>query len=115
MQKYNKKGAVKSAGIEAHGLNPTGVIVMKEIGIDISHHASKKVSEFQGESFDFVITVCDNANEHCPHFPGKATRLHQNFTDPSKKQYDNEDEKLGEFRKVRDEIAAFCESFVKAM
>lgn len=107
------KAAVYSAGIETHGLNPKAVEVMKEDGIDISHHTSNNVDEYVAIPFDYVITVCDNANENCPYFPGKTQRFHQNFTDPSKLQ-GSPDEVMQAFRNTRDEIKDFTQHFVKA-
>ena len=71
-----------SAGIETHGLNPDAVQVMAEAGVDISGHRSKQVSELAGIEFDYVVTVCDNAHESCPLFPGKAKVVHVGFDDP---------------------------------
>ena len=107
------KAMVYSAGIETHGLNPRAVETMAEDGIDISHHTSNHVDEYANIEFDFVITVCDNANENCPVFPSKAKRFHQNFTDPSKLS-GTEDEILDAFRSTRDEIKSWCEAFVDA-
>lgn len=106
------KAAIYSAGVETHGLNPKAVEVMKEDGIDISHHTSNNVDEYISIPFDWVITVCDNANERCPYFPGKTQRIHHNFADPAKAT-GTPDEVMNEFRRVRDEIKAFAEGFVK--
>jgi arsenate reductase len=76
---------------------------MREIGIDISHHRSKSVDEFTAQEFDYVITVCDNANERCPIFPGNTERIHWSFDDPAAAEGDA-DASLKEFRRVRDEI-----------
>lgn len=103
---------IYSAGVETHGLNPKAVEVMKEDGIDISHHTSNNVDEYITIPFDWVITVCDNANERCPYFPGKTQRIHHNFADPAKAT-GTADEVMNEFRRVRDEIKAFAEEFVK--
>ena len=103
---------IYSAGVETHGLNPKAVEVMKEDGIDISHHTSNNVDEYITIPFDWVITVCDNANERCPYFPGKTQRIHHNFADPAKAT-GTADEVMNEFRRVRDEIKAFAEVFVK--
>jgi arsenate reductase len=92
-----------SAGIAPKGLNPLAVEVMKEIGIDISHHKSKDVSTFLGQSIPFVITVCDNARERCPIFPRTYKFLHWSFEDPAAAQGTRE-EKLSFFRRVRDQI-----------
>ena len=105
------KAMVYSAGIETHGLNPRAVATMAEDGIDISHHTSNHVDEYANIQFDFVITVCDNANENCPVFPSKAKRFHQNFTDPSK-LVGSEDEIREAFRNTREDIKAWCREFV---
>ena len=101
-----------SAGIETHGLNPRAVQVMAEAGVDISGHRSKHVNELQGVEFDYVVTVCGHANEHCPVFPGKARVIHAGFDDPPKLAADaaTEEERLAPYRRVRDEIRAFVES-----
>ena len=74
-----EKAEVFSAGIEAHGVNPRAVAIMKEDGIDISAQTSNKIEEYYNINFDYVITVCDNAKENCPFFPSKAELFHQNF------------------------------------
>jgi thioredoxin type arsenate reductase len=101
-----------SAGIETHGLNPNAVKVMAEAGVDISHHRSKHLNELKHIQFDWVVTVCDSANEHCPIFPGKVRRYHVSFDDPPKlaRNAKTEDEALSHYRRVRDEIRAFVEN-----
>ncbi len=101
---------VYSAGIEAHGVNPRAVAVLAEDGIDISGHTSNVIDDFNGVVFDYVITVCDNAKENCPYFPGGGKRFHQNFPDPAKAT-GAEPAILDEFRKVRDMIKSYCEEF----
>jgi len=102
---------VFSAGIETHGLNLKAVDTMEEVGIDISHHTSNHIDEYSNLSFDFVLTVCDHAEERCPVFPSKAKKFHHNFTDPARaKGTDEEIKDL--FRKVRQEIMAYCKRFV---
>ncbi len=96
---------VFSAGTEPGALHPMAVHAMAEIGIDISGQSSKSVDPFLGERFDFVITVCDQAREACPIFPGADRRLHWSLPDPAAVQ-GTEEERLGTFRRVRDEIAA---------
>jgi len=100
---------VYSAGIEIHGLNPLAVRVMAEAGVDISGHRSKNVSDLMDIPFDFVITVCGHAYENCPHFPGRAKILHVGFDDPPALAANaaTEEEALGHYRRVRDEIKAF--------
>ena len=92
-----------SAGTEPRGVNPLSVKVMNELDIDISSHTSKSVNDFLDMEIDQVITVCDNANETCPFFPGGKERIHKSFPDPSTAT-GSEDEKLARFREVRDEI-----------
>lgn len=105
------KATIYSAGVETHGLNQKAVFFMKEDGIDISHHTSNNVLEYQDINFDFVITVCDNAKEVCPYFPTSAIKLHHNFEDPSKAK-GTEEEITASFRKVRNEIKQYCMEFV---
>lgn len=99
----------ESAGVEKHGLNRRAVDVMHEIGIDISQHRSKTVDELESDRFDYVITVCGNANESCPLFPGPARIVHRGFDDPPTLAADagSEAEALAHYRRVRDEIADF--------
>ena len=94
---------VYSGGVEPTRVRPEAVEAMNDIGIDISSHRSKSVDEFTGQEFDYVITVCDNANEQCPIFPGKTKRIHWSFADPAAVKGD-EDVRLAVFRRVRDEI-----------
>ncbi len=98
-----------SAGIEIHGLNPNAVKVMAEAGVDISSHRSKHVSELEDIGFDYVITVCDHAHEHCPIFGGKAKVVHVGFDDPPRlaKKAKTDKEALDCYRRVRDEIKEF--------
>ena len=100
-----------SAGIETHGLNPNAVKVMAEAGIDISGAKSQNVREFLDVEFDYVITVCDNARETCPFFPGTGKVVHVGFDDPPSlaKEVEGEEEKLDVYRRVRDEIRVFVE------
>ncbi len=102
---------VYSAGIETHGINPRAVAVMLEDEIDISAQVSTNVEEYKNEEFDYVITVCDDANRLCPIFPAKTARLHHPFPDPALAT-GTEEEILAEFRKVRKMIKTFAEKFV---
>ncbi len=103
---------VISAGIETHGLNPGAVSIMKEDGIDISTHTSNHVDEYATINFDYIVTVCDHANENCPYIPSKnAVRLHHNFFDPSKVK-GTEIEKHNAFLKARNEIKEYFKYFV---
>lgn len=101
-----------SAGIETHGLNPNSVKVMAEVSIDISQHHSKHLNEVNNIPFDWVITVCDAANESCPVFSGKVNRFHVSFDDPPNlaKSAGSEQEALNHYRRVRDEIKNFVQS-----
>jgi arsenate reductase len=106
-----------SAGIETHGLNPSAVKVMKEVGVDISGHRSKNVEELLGIPFDFVITVCGHAHETRPVFPGRARVIHVGFDDPPKlaKNTKTEKEALVFHRRVRDEIRNFVETLPESL
>lgn len=99
-----------SAGIETHGLNPNAVKVMAEAGVDISEHTSDNVNDL-GVGFDVVFTVCGHAHETCPVFVGAPKVIHVGFDDPPKlaKEAKTEEEALGHYRRVRDEIRAFIE------
>jgi arsenate reductase len=92
-----------SAGTEATHVRPLAVRAMDEIGVDISGQESKTLERYLEEPFDYVITVCDDANEACPFFPGAANRLHWSFEDPSRVE-GSEEERLAVFRAVRDRI-----------
>jgi arsenate reductase (thioredoxin) len=102
---------VASAGVAPSHVRPEAIAVMRELGINISTHRSKSVDEFTGEEFDYVITVCDNANEQCPVFPGKTKRIHWSFVDPAAAEGD-EPHRLSVFRRVRDEIRERLREFV---
>ena len=106
------KAAIYSAGIEAHGVNPKAIEVMKEDNIDISHHTSNHINEYRNIDFDFIITVCDNAKENCPFFPSKAKKFHHNFPDPAKAT-GTEEEVLNQFRIVRQMIKEYSQTFVQ--
>jgi len=110
----NNETAVYSAGIETHGLNPGAVLVMGEDGVDISTHTSNNVEEFKDIAFDYVLTVCDHARENCPWFPTNAKRIHCSFPDPAKATGTPE-ERLNEFRRVRNSIKDYCQNFVKSL
>ncbi len=103
---------VFSAGIETHGLNPNAVQVMAEVGVDISGHRSQLLSEFDAQPLDHVITVCGHANESCPVFPGDTQVIHVGFDDPPKLAlaFDEQEQQLDCYRRVRDEIRAFVGS-----
>jgi len=100
-----------SAGTEPHGLNSLAVQVMAEVGVDISGNRSKAVEEIKQVNFDYVVTVCDNAREHCPVFPGATKVVHVGFDDPPflARSAHNEEEALRHYRRVREEIRAFVQ------
>ena len=101
-----------SAGIEAHGMNPNAMQVMKESGVDISGQSSKLASTLADVPLDLVVTVCGHANENCPVFLTKAKLVHVGFDDPPKLAMEaaSEEEALGQYRRVRDEIRSFIEA-----
>ncbi len=108
---------VASAGVEKHGMNQNAIQVMKEVGVDISSHSSKLLSELPDLQFDLVVTVCGNANERCPIFPGKTRVVHVPFADPpamAKEQGDAK-AKLDCYRIVRDEIEEFIRKDLKGL
>ncbi|GAA4111260.1 arsenate reductase ArsC [Aquimarina addita] len=106
------RATIYSAGVETHGVNPKAIAIMKEDGIDISNHTSNNLDEYLGLTFDYILTVCDNAKERCPIFPGKAERLHYNFFDPSKIDGTEEDTHAA-FQKTRNQIKEYCKDFVE--
>jgi arsenate reductase len=109
-----KSGALEaySAGIAPHGLDPRAVRVMAETGVDISGQRSKHVDDLAGIEFDYVVTVCGHADEHCPAFPGRTRVVHVGFDDPPAlaRAARSEEEALASYRRVRDEIRAFIET-----
>ena len=104
---HGENAHVYSAGVETHGVNPRAIATMKEDGIDISAHTSNHVDEYLAIPFDLIFTVCDHASERCPIFPSAAKRIHHNFTDPAKAT-GSEEEIMAEFKRVREEIKAYC-------
>ena len=108
----NNKCKIYSAGIETHGLNPNAVQTMLRDDIDISTHTSNDVNEYLDINFDYIITVCDHANESCPNIPSKnALKIHKNFLDPSK--IENSINPQNDFDNCRDEIKNFTLDFYK--
>ena len=103
---------VQSAGVKPSSVRPEAIQVMREIGIDISGHWSKSVDEFIGQEFDTVITVCDNAKETCPVFPGKTERVHRSFEDPPPPGVGSDEDRLSIFRSVRDEIRRWMKDYI---
>jgi arsenate reductase len=106
-----QKAEVYSAGVETHGINPLAAKTLLDDGIDISAHTSNHVDEYLDIPFDYIITVCDHANEVCPIIPGNAKRFHQNFHDPSK-SVGTKEEIDEEFKKARNQIKEYCRAFV---
>jgi arsenate reductase len=105
---------VQSAGTKPGRVRPEAIAVMKEIGIDIAGHRSKSVDEFAAHDFDYVLTVCDNAKESCPVYPGHANRLHHAFEDPAA-AVGSEAERLAVFRRVRDQLRDYLRCFPPEM
>jgi arsenate reductase len=101
---------VESAGTRPGHVRREAIAVMKELGINISGHRSKHVQEFEDQSFDYILTVCDNAKESCPVYPGHSNRIHKGFEDPAA-LHGTEDERLSLFRRVRDEMRAYLKVF----
>ena len=105
---------VESAGTKPSIVRPEAIAAMAEIGIDISWHRSKSVDEFTGQDFDYVVTVCDNARDACPVFPGAKNRLHWSFEDPAAAQ-GSEEERMAEFRRIRNQIQHRVRTFGAAL
>ncbi len=105
-----------SAGVKRHGLNRVAVQVMQESGVDISQHHSKTLSALDSVSFDYVVTVCDNAHESCPVFPGNAEVIHRGFDDPPRLAAEaaTDEDAIQHYRRVRDEIRSFIETLPEA-
>ena len=101
---------VYSAGTEPSVVRLEAIAVMSELGVDLSGHRSKHVREFEGQAFDYVITVCDDANESCPVFPGETRRIHWSFPDPAAIE-GSETERLAAFRRIRDALAEVFRDF----
>jgi len=104
--------AVFSAGTRPSRVRPEAIEVMREIGIDVSAHRSKSVDEFGGQSFDFVVTVCDSARDNCPVFPGAAKRIHWSLEDPAAIE-GTEEERIAAFRRIRDQLRERVRAFVR--
>tara|TARA_B100000900_G_scaffold104532_1_gene86747 strand:+ start:1439 stop:1813 length:375 start_codon:yes stop_codon:yes gene_type:complete len=113
-KKLEGKLKVYSAGTESHGLNPYAVLVMRMDGVDISDNTSNLIDDYMHIKFDFIITVCDNANEACPYIPATPVvlRIHKNFEDPSKLKISNEKEKIEKYIYCRNQIKDFCIEFI---
>ena len=105
---------VSSAGVAPSQVRPEAVAVLEEIGVPADGLRSKSVDEFAGQEFDYVITLCDNAAENCPVFPGRTHRIHWSFEDPAAVE-GTEEERLEVFRRVRDQIIAKFSSWLKTL
>jgi arsenate reductase len=110
---FSGKITAVSAGTEPHGLNPRAIQVMHEIGIDISRNSSDHLSRYQGQSFDYVISLCGDADEQCPAFFGGVKRLHMPFDDPPRVT-GSDQQVMAVYRRVRDEIRAQLNVFFNA-
>ena len=106
-----------SAGLEKHGMNPHAAKVMAEAGVDLSKHYSKTLEDLKGLAFDYAVTVCGHAHEHCPIFPGKTRVVHVGFEDPPRltEHLPDGEEKLAVYRRVRDEIRRFVETLPESL
>ena len=104
---------VESAGTRPGTVRPEAIAAMQELGIDIHSHRSKSVDEFEGQHFDYVITVCDNAKESCPVFLGGVTMVHQSFDDPPPASEGSVEYRMSIFRRVRDELNAYLREFAR--
>jgi arsenate reductase len=112
--RHDAGAAIKvfSAGTKPTQVRPEAVAVMREAGIDISGQRSKSVDEFEGQDFNYVITVCDNAKQSCPVFPAKTKRIHWSIEDPAAVQ-GSEEERLAAFRRIRDELRLRLQRFAE--
>ena len=112
-EKLAGKAQIFSAGVETHGLNQYAVLVMEMDGVNISENTSNLIDDYMHLKFDFIITVCDHANEVCPYIPtNSAVRIHKNFEDPSRLKIKDQKEKIGKYIKCRDQIKDFCIDFI---
>ncbi len=105
---------VESAGTEPSSVRPEAIAAMRELGMDISRHRSKHLREFEGQKFDYVITVCDNAKESCPVFWDARRQLHQAFEDPPPAFVGSDAERVVIFRRVRDHLRMYLQEFAQA-
>jgi arsenate reductase len=108
-----EKFTVESAGTQASAVRPEAIEALREVGIDITGHRSKNVSEFEGQRFDYVLTVCDHARETCPVFFSDARILHHSFEDPPPPHVGTYETRLAVFRRVRDEIRSYLRKFAE--
>ena len=114
---HDERLSPRSAGTAPRPVDPRAIHVMREVGVDLSEHRSKRVAELSGIDFDWVITVCDGANEGCPVFAGTVRRLHADFDDPPRLAAGavTEEEALSHYRRVRDEIRGFVATLPEAL
>jgi len=103
---------IYSAGVETHGVNPRAIKIMAEEDIDISNHTSNHIDEYKDINFDYLITVCDHAQERCPVFHGAVEKLHYNFPDPAKAT-GTEEEIMASFRSTRNMLKDYLQNFIK--
>lgn len=108
-----KQFEIESAGTKPGVVRPEAIAVMRELGIDISGHRSKHVDEFEGQKFDYVITVCDNAKESCPVFLGVGKRLHHSFEDPPPASVGSDEQRMAMFRRLRDQLREYLREFAQ--
>ena len=107
--RHGRRFRAYSAGTAPDQVHPLAIEVLEELGIDVAHHRSKHVDELAGQSFDFVVTVCDNAREACPYVPARKENLHRGFPDPSAVA-GSTDERRAAFRSARDDIAGWLDA-----
>jgi arsenate reductase len=107
---HGDRFTVESAGTKPSHVRAEAISVMRELGIDLSNHRSKRVDEFAGQEFDYVLTVCDNARELCPIFPARTAVMHHSFDDPAAVE-GTEEQRLAAFRRVRDELRRYFADF----
>ena len=110
----DEKFEVYSAGSHPSRVHPLSIRVMNEIDIDITHHTSDPIDKYFGEGIDYIITLCDNAREFCPTFPGKAKKIHWSVDDPFR-SWKNDHKIIGRYRKTRDELQERIEQFIEIM
>ncbi len=111
LKHYSSGFEIYSAGVEAHGINPYMKKVMEQSGLNIDSHTSNVMQDYQHLTFDYVITVCDNAKSNCPYFQNAVQKLHHSFLDPADAKGSDE-QKLEVYAKVRDQIEIYCKDFL---
>lgn len=111
---FGDRVEVESAGTHPGAVRPEAIVVMREVGIDISSHRSKHVDELRDRPFDYVLTVCDRAADNCPIFPGSAVRLHRDFPDPAAAGVPPS-ERLSVFRRIRDDMRRYLTEWMESL